>query len=181
MQNLKSTIINKVLGYYFINPHARHYIRELARILNIDPGNLFRKMTELTRDGLFVSEGEGRNLYFTLNHNFPFLKEYKRIYEAENGVVEEIKKALKEAAGLKEAYIFGSYAKGGFSKGSDIDLLLISDHDIDASVRKINTLEKRWGREINIIDISCQEFNRRKKDKDFLLSDIFNNKTIKII
>lgn len=181
MQNLKSTIVNKVLGYYFINPQARHYTRDLARVLNLDPGNLSRKMIALVNDGLFISEGEGRNRYFKLNRQFPYLKEYKKIYESENGVELEIKKALQGASGLEEVYIFGSYAKGNFSAGSDIDLLLIGNHDIDEAARKINVLEKRWGREINVIDLSRQEFNKRKKNKDFLLLDIFNNKTIKII
>ena len=91
------------------------------------------------------------------------------------------KELLKGHFEFEKMYIFGSYAKGNFSAGSDIDLLLIGNHDIDEAARKINVLEKRWGREINVIDLSRQEFDKRKKNKDFLLLDIFNNKTIKII
>lgn len=181
MTNFQSGLVVKVLGYYFINPRARHYIRELARLLSLDPGNLSRKMNEFAQVGLFTTVGEGRNRYFMLNNNFPLLKEYKKIYEAENGIPEEIKKVLKKVKGLEEAYIFGSFAKGNFTDSSDIDILLIGDHEIGAVTPKITALERRWHREINIIDLSRQEFAQRKKKKDFLLTEILTNKNIKLI
>ena len=53
MLNLKSDIVIKVLGYYFLNPKSRHYVRELAELLKIDPGNLSKKMSELKKEGFF--------------------------------------------------------------------------------------------------------------------------------
>jgi len=87
MISFNSEIIKKVLGYYFLNPNARHYIRELAALLEVDPGNLSKKMLELRREGLFLAENEGRNRYFILNSKFPLLKEYANIYESKFGVV----------------------------------------------------------------------------------------------
>ena len=41
MLNFKSKITIEILSYYFINPDRKHYINELAKIINADPGNLF--------------------------------------------------------------------------------------------------------------------------------------------
>jgi len=181
MLNLKSNIVVRVLGYYFLNPKARHYIRELAELLKLDPGNLSRKMLELKKEGLFLMSSEGKNRYFTLNEKYPLLEEYKSIYEAKFGVVEFLKGALEEVGGLSEAYIFGSYAKGNFEEGSDIDLLLVGGQDHGQIMRRLATLEKRWRREINVVDYSSKEFAEKIKNKDSFLVNIFSGKTIKII
>jgi len=181
MISLKSSIVVKVLGYYFINPKARHYVRELAGLLKVDPGNLSKKMAELKREGIFLAEGEGKNRYFTLNENFPLLNEYKNIYEAKFGVAESLVTALKGVDGLVEAYLFGSYVKGGFEEGSDIDLLVVGSHDHAQINRSLAHLEKRWQREINLIDFSKEEFDQKIKDKDPFLENIFSGQTIKII
>ncbi len=126
-------------------------------------------------------EGEGKNRYFSLNKKFPLLNEYKNIYETKFGIAESLKNALKEIKNLKEAYIFGSYAKGNFEEGSDIDLLVVGDQDHSEINRCISNLERRWHREINVIDFSQTEFSLKMKNKDFFLDNIFSSKTIKII
>jgi predicted nucleotidyltransferase len=181
MLSLKSDLVIKVLGYYFLNPKSRHYVRELAGLLKVDPGNLSKKMSELKKEGLFLMESEGKNRYFVLNEKFPLLQEYKNIYEEKFGVVESLKLAIKDIAGLNEAYIFGSYVKGNFEEGSDIDLLVIGNHDHLKISRALSVLEKRWHREINIVDFSKSEFTKKMKDKDFFLNNIFSGKTIKIV
>lgn len=181
MINFKTSIVNKVLGYYFLNPKARHYVGELARLLKVDPDNLSRKMLELKKEGLFLREIEGKNRYFVLNEKFPLLQEYKNIYESKYGVVESLKTALRGIKGLIEAHIFGSYVKGNFEEGSDIDLLVVGSHDHVQISRALSVLEKRWHREINIVDFSEEEFARKMKDKDFFLENIFSGKTIKLI
>lgn len=181
MINFKSTIVNKVLGYYFINPSARHYIRELAILLNLDPGNLSRKMVELKNSGLFLEIKEGKNCYFSLNQKYPLLKEYKNIYEAQFGVLESLKSVLKKVSGIKEAYIFGSYAKGNFEAVSDIDVLIVGENEHETLFKALSALEKKWHREINIIDFSGEEYKTRLKNKDPFLKNIFSDKTLRII
>ncbi|MFA4942502.1 MAG: nucleotidyltransferase domain-containing protein [Patescibacteria group bacterium] len=181
MINLKSNIVIKVLGYYFVNPKARHYVRELAGLLKIDPGNLSKKMAELKREGLFLMEGEGKNCYFTLNESFPLLNEYKNIYESKFGVIESLSSALQSVTGLTEAYLFGSYVKGNFENGSDLDLLVVGSHNCTLVSRCLAPLEKLWHREINVIDFSKEDFSQKIKNKDPLLENIFSGKTIKVI
>jgi len=181
MINIKSQITLKILDYYFINPEKSHYINELAKILEIDPGNLFRKLKELENDGLFLSELRGNQRYYSLNKKYPLLSEYKKIYNSQFGFPKILREKLKTVKGLKEAYIFGSFAKGNFSEESDIDLLLVGSHDYNSTGLMINKLEKKIKREINVIDYSEKEYEDRKKRGDDFLKNIFSDKIIKII
>ena len=181
MISMQSDIVKKVLGYYFINPQARHYTRELASILKLDPGNLSRKLTEMTSEGIFQVESEGRNRYFLLNQEFPLLAEYRKIYQAKFGVAESLSGVLKAVSGLKKAYIFGSYAKGNFEPGSDIDLLLVGEFDYGKVSKSLAGLEKDWRREINIVDMSNKEFNAKFKKNDEFLMNILKGKKIELI
>ena len=49
---LRSKVSRKILSYYFLNPSKRHYINELARLLELDPKNLHSKLVEFERLGI---------------------------------------------------------------------------------------------------------------------------------
>ncbi len=165
MFSLKSKIATKVLGYYFLNPQKQHYINELAILIEVDPGNLFRKLKELEAEGVLSSERRGNQNYFFLNQRYPLLKELKKSYEMKYGLAVLLQEKLKKLNGLKEAYIFGSYAKGDLSPQSDIDLLLIGEHSSLAAKKFILPLQKTLKREINVVDLTLTEFKSRKIQK----------------
>ena len=181
MLNFKSQITQKLLGYYFVNPHKKHYVNELARILNLDLGNLSRKLKQLENEGILISEFSGKQRYYFLNKKYPWLRETKKMFDASFGLKEILAKKLHELEGLKEAYIFGSYAKGNFGSQSDIDLLLIGSHSSMEATRKILPLQNQLGREFNAIDMSQKEYEKRKKESDPFLANILSGKIIKIV
>lgn len=181
MFNFKSKITEKILRFYFLNAGGKKYINELAKIIEADPGNLDRKLKELEVEGILNSEFFGKERYYFLNLKYPLLKELKKIYLAKYGVPEALKKGFNKLAGIKRAYIFGSYAKKNFSPESDIDLLLIGSHSALEAQKVILPLQKQLQREFNIIDLTEKEFAKRKKNKDEFIADIFTGNTIKII
>lgn len=180
MLKFRSQITIKVLGYYFTNPSSAHYINELAGILGVDPGNLFRKLKELEGEKLLVSEAKGNQKYFSLNKNYPLLKEVKKAYAARYGLDKKLRAALKGLPGLEEAYLFGSFAGGRPDDGSDIDLLLIGSHSSLKATEKILPAAKLLGREINNIDMTRQEYEKRRQDDDFL-KRVLSTRPVKII
>ena len=181
MVNLNSALIIKILGYCFINPNEEFYGRQLAKKLEVDPGNLSKKLAELEREGLLSSDIKGRQKYFTLNSHYPFLVETKRLYEAKYSVVLVLKDILSQIKDLQAAYLFGSYLKNSFSRESDIDILLVGEHNGLEARKKILPLQKRLGREINIIDFSPKEFQKKKDQKDDFLNNVFSGKYLKLI
>ena len=179
MLSFKSKITQKVLNYFFINQTAKLYVNELAKKLEVDPKNLLRKLNELEREGLFISEFSGRQKYYSLNKSFPLLKLYKEMFFGTFGVENILKKMFYKDNNVFEAYIFGSYASNKMDKFSDIDLLIIGNHSSVNMINKINKIQKEIDREINIINMSLTEFNK-KRHTDNLLINIFSNKIIKL-
>ena len=94
---------------------------------------------------------------------------------------EKLSASLRNLKELKEAYIFGSYARGDFSAESDIDILLIGSHSSIEAKRLLFELQKHLQREFNIVDFTEKEYARRKKNKDEFIENIFEGKIIKII
>lgn len=108
MINLNSALIIKVLGHCFINSDEKFYGRQLAKKLEVDPGNLPKKLAELEQEGFLSADIKGRQRYFKINKHYPFLAETKRLYEAKFSVVLVLKDILRQVKNLQEAYLFGS-------------------------------------------------------------------------
>lgn len=181
MLQFRSKITKKVLEYFFLNADQSRYINELAGILDLDVGNLYRKLKEMEKEGILTSEDRGNQKYYSLNKRYSLLKELKRTYEAKYGFINRLKDSLNKLKGLKEAYLFGSYAAGNFQQESDIDILLVGSHSSLEAKRIILPLQKMTGREINIVDLSPKELKSRIRKKDDFIKNIFSKKTIKLI
>ncbi len=181
MISLRSKVAIKLLDYYFLNPHAQHYINELARILELDPKNTEAKLKEFEKDGLFKSEFRGKERYFFLSKGNPVLKHYRQIFLKTYGIEKRLKDIFGGIKGLKDAYIFGSYANDKMDSASDIDILAIGSHSILELERPIVRLQKEIGREFNVMNLSPEEFEAKKKNKDPFINTVFKSKIIKII
>lgn len=181
MISFRSKITVKLLNYFFLNPGVRRYINELARLLELDPKNLDRKLKELEKAGLLQSEIRGKERYFFINPKYPLLKQYRQIFLQTHGLEKRLKAIMSGIAGVKEAYIFGSYAVNQMDSGSDLDLLVVGNHSPLDLQRTISVLQKETGREINVINLSPREMIAKRKAKDSFLSNIFKAKVVKLI
>ena len=180
MISLRSQITKKVLSYFFLNPHKKVYVNALQRQLNVDKRNLVKKLKELTAEGILQDEKEANLRYYSVNESYPLYKEYKRIILKTAGLEKKLKDILKKEKKVEEAYIYGSYAEDSMDAKSDIDLLVIGNHSILSLQRKINKLEEEIDRQINIINMHRQEYEKRIKSKDPFLESIFGKEYIKL-
>ena len=181
MISLKSKITQKVLNYFFLNPEDKRYINELAKILDLDPKNLFRKLEELENEGLLGSEFRGKERFFFLNKSYSLLEHYCHIFLKTLGLEQELREIINNTEGIKEAYIFGSYARSKMDASSDIDILLIGNHSTLQVQKKINKLQKEVAREFNVISLSIKEFEKKKKQKNQFIENILKSKPIKLL
>ena len=181
MISLRSKVTIKLLDYYFLNPNAQAYINELARILDLDPKNTETKLKELEKEGLLKSEFRGKQRYFFLAKDNPILKHYRQIFLRTYGIEKRLKDMINNVKGLKEAYLFGSYASNKMDSSSDIDLLAIGTHSVLELQRAIVKLQKDTGREINVINLSPKEFDKKKREKNALITGVFKTKIIRIM
>src|SRR3989338_4998557 len=181
MISLRSKVAIKLLDYYFLNPQAQVYINELARILELDPKNTETKLKELEQEGLFKSEFRGKQRYFFLAKDNPILEHYRQIFLKTYGIEKRLKDMISNIKGLKEAYLFGSYASNKMDSSSDIDLLAIGTHSVLELQRVIARFQKNTGREFNVTNLSMKEFEAKKKNEDPFISNVFRTKTIRLV
>jgi len=172
MINLNNKKIQAILAYFFLNNRRSLYLKELSESFNIDKGNLSRYLASLVSEGVLKSEDKGKQKYFSLNREYKFLSELKKMMSADTMPELLLKKSFAKINGLDSAYIFGSYADGKFSDDSDIDVLLIGSHDHISIRREIGVLQKRLGREINAIDYTKEEYNKKVKEKGGFLARV---------
>lgn len=181
MISLASQITQKILNYFFLNPEESLYINELSRRLGLDKRNLVRKLRQLEQFGILKSEKKGNLRLYSIDQKFPLYKEYKKIVFKTIGVEEKPKQIMKDIPGIKEAYIYGSYAQDKMDVHSDLDIIVIGNHDISSLQKKIIVLQREINREINCVNMSEDEFKRRMERRDPFLSGIFKKKVIKLI
>jgi len=181
MISLRSKITQKILNLFFLNEKEKFYVNELAKLIKEDLSNVYKKLLELRKEGILSDEFSGKERYFFLNQKYPFLKEYKKIILKSLGFEKILKEKLKKLKGIDSVYIFGSYAKNKLSTESDIDLLIIGDFDTVKLQKILLEIQKLTGREINSIELTKKEFEKRKKEKDPFLKDVFSKKYIKIL
>lgn len=79
MINLRSELHLTLLGYYFKNPNAEHYVRELSRMLSVDVAHVSRELNLLACAGLFLSAERGQEKHFRLNRKYPLYKELEKL------------------------------------------------------------------------------------------------------
>ncbi len=181
MISLRSKITQKILNLLFLNEKERFYVNELAEKIKEDPANVHKKLIELKKEGILSDEFLGKERYFFLNQKYPFLKEYKKIILKGLGFEKILKEKLSKLKKLDSVYIFGSYAKNRLSLESDIDILIVGDVDTLKLQKVLLEIQRSTGREINSIELTKKELEKRKKENDEFITDVFSSKYIKII
>lgn len=178
---LRSELTKALLNYFFINPHEELYINELSRKLNLDKRNLVKKLKELEKEGILKSQIRGNLKLYSVNTNYPLYEEYKKIVLKTTGIEYKLRKIFKEESGVKEAYIYGSYAKNTMDIHSDIDLLIIGNHKILSLQKKLSTLQREIDREINSVSMDELEYKKRIKNKDPFILGVIRGEHIRVI
>lgn len=163
-----------------LHEHAEMYVQEMARKLRLDDGNLARKLRELEREGILAGQDRGRERYYSINKDFPLLKEYKQIVLKTAGLEGILRNLLQSIPGVEEAFLFGSYAKNQMDPMSDIDLLVVGDFDTVELRKKLSRVQETLSREINLISLGKAEYKKRKK-QDLFIQSLQKSKKVKLL
>ncbi len=184
LQQAKSPLRKKLLSYFFTNPQAKLYLRDIAVKLNVDAANLSRELRRLVLEGTFVSEKQGNLKYFSLNRRYPLYQEIKSMIFKTIGVQGSIENLLSKTPGITRAFIYGSFAKNRERAGSDIDLCLIVRKPVfkeGGLLEGIHQLERELGREINYTFFTEEEWRAKQQAKDSFVLTLLKNKRIELI
>lgn len=169
----------KILSLYTSDYNARFHLRKIAREIKGDTKTISISLKRLEKLGVIISEKRGKHKEFMLNFNFknPFTSYFLTMAEIhkateflkENFKIQKIFEIIKEKGNV--IIVFGSYAKGLETKGSDLDILIVNGKIDMETIEKIENL---YGIKISPIHFSEEEFIQMQKNKETFFKEVLN-------
>jgi predicted nucleotidyltransferase len=175
---IKSKLREKLLVYSFTHQTESFYVRQIAVLIDADPGNLSRELRKLAEEGVFNSSIKGKEKFYILNKAYPLYKQLKEIISKSAGIESTLKELVSGYNGIVLAFIYGSFVQGREDRTSDIDLLIVGTIPRDDFTRKIRQLESKLNREINFTVFTEDEFAQKRKSKGSFLDVMLKGKVI---
>ncbi|MFH0955800.1 MAG: nucleotidyltransferase domain-containing protein [Candidatus Falkowbacteria bacterium] len=177
----KSKLRRGILNLYFSHSEKKYYLRELERLFKKPVAYIRREMLALEKAGLFNSEFQGKQKYFSLNEKFPLYKELEKIVSKTIGLEKNLADSLAGLKNIEVAFVFGSFAKGDQDGLSDIDLMIIGRPDEDKLIAAISRLEADAGREINYHIFSRNDLTKKIKEKNSFIKSVISHPKLFLI
>ncbi len=175
-----SNVRAEIFQILFEESRDELHLREICRLSNSAINGIRRDLSKLLKMDLVVSRRDGNRLYFKANKNHPLYPEIRNIVLKTSGIIEALKKALKNPE-IECAFIFGSIAKGTEKSHSDIDIMVVGSIGLRKLTGLLTEPSETTGREINPHTITRNEFKKRLEKKDHFLTSVLNSKKIFII
>ena len=159
----------KVLRLFLNHPYTSYYLRESARILDMDPMTVKRSLNLLIEDMILIRKEEKNRILYQLNLENPSARYLKISYNLswlhEKRIVEFILNKMKTVTSI---ILFGSFAKGENDEDSDVDILTISLSDSKPTTE----LAKILGRDVNLLNFTPAEWSKQAKNNKGLYQDV---------
>lgn len=159
---------------YFYNNQIGH-VRQIESITKLPKHTLLKYLETLSTKKIIFSKKQGNQKIFELNYENKIIKIFfayfdnlrlERLeYKRKTAITEFIKKT-KEILPTYFILLFGSSAKNNYSKQSDIDLIIISNHKSELLKRIKEEINAEKGIKINYLIMTIEEFKKEKDNKE---------------
>lgn len=151
-----------LLALLFSHPDESYYLRQLARLTRVGMGALQRELKSLSEAGIIAVRVQGRQSFFQANPQCPVFEELKGLILKTSGAADVLRAALAPMAGdIQVAFIFGSVARGGQTRQSDLDIMVVGNVEFSQVVSALSPAQETLGREINPVVYSQDEFKSK--------------------
>jgi len=173
-----------VLGLFFTRPDECFHLREVVRLTCGGMGAVQRELASLAGAGLLTRDARpGRLVEYAANQASPVFQELRSLVIKTVGLADVLRAALAPLAEqIRIALVFGSFARAEHHRGSDVDLLVISDViRFDDLVARLQPAERQLGRDVNPILYSAREFRRKLAEGNPFLRRVLGGQRVLLI
>lgn len=171
----------ELLTWFVSHPGERFHYLQLDRLLESSRASLQKELKRLEDGDILRSVKEGDIRFYWINQEHPLYPELRSIVFKTAGLADFLRESLADTGSIETAFIYGSVAKNLESMGSDVDVMIISDVDMDALHEALGTAEDRIGREINPTVCSREEWDRKAAAEQAFVTDVLGGKKIFLI
>lgn len=172
----------RILSVFSLSPGARFLRKEIKEKTKLNNLPLESGITILLNQKILKKYGRFYELNFENKKSQELLEiissdinKFKKIPLEIFFLLYDLENTLNESKNEKEILLFGSFAKLIYTKDSDIDIAIIYINKINKNniIKKVNKIEKKFSRDIQIHFFEKGEFNKNKKDP--LIKEIIQN------
>lgn len=180
-----STTRVKLLQLFFSAPQRSFFMRELARLTEIQLNAVRRELANLEKLQIIIPAKAGesateeigteRSKYYKLNLKFFLFEELKALLVKAKVLEEQsfIDDILKRGGNIKLFLLSGSFVG---NDDAPTDMLIVGDVKNSVLSRQIRDLEKFLGRQLRYTIMEEKEFLDRREIGDKFLYSIFETK-----
>ncbi|MEK6963734.1 MAG: nucleotidyltransferase domain-containing protein [Nanoarchaeota archaeon] len=155
--------MDKVKALFIEESLRRWHFEDLIQSSGLSRERVNHYLKELVKEGFILrAKPRSRMPYYTANLDAPAFRSEKQLYGLSllTGLFEH----LRSIPLIKTAILFGSFARGDWSKSSDIDLFIYGD---DAGFDKAG-FERKLGREIQVLNYTDSYTMSKELDSKLL-------------
>ena len=140
----------RLLAELFVFADEPISLSELASRAGTSLGGTHKEVERLEASGLVTSTTVGRNRLVAADETSPMYPELRGLLLKTLGPEPLLRSALADIEGIREAFIFGSWADPSTTSPADIDVLVIGDPDIGEVYDAVFAVEAELGRPVNV-------------------------------
>lgn len=178
---LGSTSRARLLAHFFLHPGEAFHIRELARLLSKSPGSLLRDLRRLEAIRLLRAERVGNQVRYSLDQKHPLYRDLQQIILKTAAVDAVLRETLQPVPGIELALLYGSFAKGEATSGSDLDLMIIGGVTDRALVTAIAKAEESLGREVSYTRYTREEAREKIRQPSSFVRNALEGPTVLVL
>jgi DNA-binding transcriptional ArsR family regulator len=172
----------KVLALLLTHPGEEYHFREVVRQVGVKQGAVQRELATLTSVGILSKRRQANLTLYQANESCPVYQELRGLLVKTLGLADVLREVLLPlGAKVQVAFVYGSFAKGEETPGSDVDLMVIGDAAFGEVVDAVAPAEGRLGREVNPIVHSVREFGQRCREGQHFLNTVLGEEKLFVI
>jgi predicted nucleotidyltransferase len=158
------------------------YVRQIARHVHASAGAVRRELERLAAVDLIVRTSVGNQVFYQANQRHPVFSEMRALVNKTVGVFNTLRSALERlSTRARVAFVYGSMARQEERAGSDIDLMIIGDIELDDVLVRLPEAETELGRAVNPTVYSIHEFKKKLDEGNHFLNAVLDGKKVFLI
>lgn len=160
----------QILATLFDHRGIELSVSDLAEVAGVAVATASREVERLKAHGVVLTRNVGRSRFVSGNWDLVWAEALAAILAYTTGLPARLAKVLEGVEGVKEAFIYGSWAARHAGEigpsPRDIDLLVVGTADLEQVRKPLRHLERELNLEVNPVVVSEEEWTT--SDSPFL-------------
>lgn len=129
-------------------------------------------LRDLEHLGLITTEVVGRAGVHRINDKHEAIAHLKAL-RSPLDLLKQV--AAQTVTGVESVVLFGSVARGEAHRDSDIDLVVIADHDWNGRADLVQAVHERLGNDCDVLHLTPEEFARPPAEREPIVAEVLRD------